>query len=383
MNDKDSKNIELLYEDLAGNTMPQYGSNAPIVVAPIGTETLRSGTVEIPNVPEEEMEKDNEELENISPIAKVLEDLKNTIQKYEQKKKERMTKRINDVINQESVNIQEGILGGILAGAGTLAKGIKQGSSTAFDPIRAGVDLIRKSESEEPDAAKTVGYKDKQSKPIIDKYVIKSDSSDVVGKVIAVNKPSNRFTVELQGNYFFAKNKNGKVGYVILNVTNENRPKIDLKYTLQKTLEVGQDTQFPSWFHYKGNAATIGAGTSTTPTPTRTSTPRQSALSGDVKIKPIRGSTYQGMDPTGTKRVIYTYNTKDGWTYQTRGGTNILNDADQQILTKKWRKQWQKYLDSGTPTNATYGPPKASAPSQRRKSNRGTITPNPNAARVQ
>ena len=210
-----------------------------------------------------------------------------------------------------------------------------------------------------------------------------SDSSDVIGKITGIDKKSNRFTVELQGNYYFAKDKNGKIGYTVIGLTNENKDKIQSKYDLVKTLEVGQNTKFPNWFYYTKDSAAIGAGTSTVTPSANASKQRTSAFKDEKSIKPINGSTYTGMDPTGSRRVVFTYDKKDGWSYQTRNATNFLNLADQQILTKKWRKQWVKYLESGTPTNATYGPPKQQTTSQRSKvKRRGNITPNPSQARI-
>lgn len=387
MRDKDSKKIEVLYENLAGNTLPEYGSNAPLVVAPMGTENLRSGVIEIPFVSDEERDKDNDEIENMSPIKRILEDLKETIKKIESRNKERMTKKINQVINQEST-IQEGILGGVLqgvAGAGVVAKGLKQGSSS-FDPIRTTIDLMKRADKESPTGSKTVGYGDKQETPVLNKQIVLSDSSDVIAKIIAVDKKSNRFTVELQGSFYFAKDKSGKIGYTIINLTNENKDKVQSKYDLVKTLEVGQNTKFPNWFYYTGNSVTVGAGTSTVTPSSSTNRQTSSVLNNEKNIKPINGSTYQGMDPTGARRVVFTYNKNDGWSYQTRNATNYLNPSDQQILTKKWRKQWVKYLESGKATNATYGPPKApkpqTAPARPKPQRRGSITPNPAQARV-
>jgi hypothetical protein len=387
MRDKDSKKIEILYEDLAGNTFPQYGSNAPLVVAPMGTENLRSGVIEVPHVPNDEKDKTNEEIETMSPIKKILEDLRDTIKKIELRNKERMTRKINRVINQEST-IREGILGGALqglAGAGVVARGIKQGS-TSFDPVRTTVDLLKRSEKESSTGSKTIGFGDKQKKPILNKDIVLSDSSDVVGKIVSIDKKSNRFTVELQGNFYFAKDKSGKIGYTIINLTNDNKDKIQSKYDLVKTLEVGQNTKFPNWFYYTGNTSTIGTGTSTVTPSTNASQQRSSVLNNEKNIKPVNGSTYEGMDPTGSRRVVYTYNKNDGWSYQTRNAINFLKPADQQILTKKWRKQWVKYLESGKPTNATYGPPKTpkqqTASTRPKPKRRGNITPNPSQARI-
>jgi len=55
---KQSKTLENIYEDMLGYNTPQYGSNASVVVQPMGTETLKSKDVEVHDI-EKDVEKDD------------------------------------------------------------------------------------------------------------------------------------------------------------------------------------------------------------------------------------------------------------------------------------------------------------------------------------
>jgi len=110
VHNKDVENLKKLYEDLAGETYPQYGGNYPIPVSYIGTETLKSGEVDVPV--SKEHETDDEDEIGKSSLDKIFDSVKDTIMKIEDKISERKKKEINKDL-KESYLINE--IGSFLA----------------------------------------------------------------------------------------------------------------------------------------------------------------------------------------------------------------------------------------------------------------------------
>ena len=147
MKDSDSKNLENLYEAMDGGSYPQYGSQYSISTPVIGTEELRSGYVDVPEDAGKESEKDDEDQEGESSLQKILDDLKDTIQRMEDKKKEREADELDTSLGESVVN-EASPLQGFLSkaystaksdptgGLGTIAGGVLQGASALDDWAR-------------------------------------------------------------------------------------------------------------------------------------------------------------------------------------------------------------------------------------------------------
>jgi len=95
--DKDNTKLEKLYEDLSDQNIPQYGSVAPIVVTPMGTETLKSAYVEVPEDADTYHESDDEDSESKSKLEDILSNLKDAIIKAEDKIKQRRINQLEDL----------------------------------------------------------------------------------------------------------------------------------------------------------------------------------------------------------------------------------------------------------------------------------------------
>ena len=134
MDSKDLKKISLLYEDLAGKEMPQYGSQAPISSSVMGTETLRSGYVDVPESGEQE--KDDEDQVGEKPWERLIDDIKDTIGKIENRIKA-------DEIDDADLSLKESVWGTLLnvgkeVGRNVAAAGLTYGaniSDTSSSPF--------------------------------------------------------------------------------------------------------------------------------------------------------------------------------------------------------------------------------------------------------
>lgn len=211
MRDSDSKKIELIYEAMDGGSYPQYGSNAPIVVAPMGTENLNSAYVDIPNAAKEH-DVDPEELEGESPLVKVLDELRNTIRKYEDRKKERESIELDKELEESTIN-EAGLLGGIANTAGSFIRGAKDPASAVKNAYGYWQDKNKKSEG-----TVSVGFDEKK---IEAKTEIKPERGmaivspqGVKATVIDINEPNKEFTVKLENGYVFVQKLN-QTGWII------------------------------------------------------------------------------------------------------------------------------------------------------------------------
>lgn len=124
----DLKKLKLIYEDMEGRPMAQYGNNdgpsQPSHV--IGTETLTQRQVQLPKDANERSEKDDEDQEGESSFKKILDGINQTIRKYEQRKKARFDDSLVEVEDElhENTIIQE-FVGDFIGG---FSKGIGAGS---------------------------------------------------------------------------------------------------------------------------------------------------------------------------------------------------------------------------------------------------------------
>lgn len=155
MDDKDLKKLKLVYEDLAGKEMPQYGSSSPISTPVIGTETLRSAYVEVPET--DEHEHDDEDEIGKPSYQKLIDNIKDTISDIEQKRKEKQLKEIDLKLGEESFTINEaGFLSGFYKGLttdtpaetlGSAIGSIKQGIADWYEKNKNRKELIIGSET--------------------------------------------------------------------------------------------------------------------------------------------------------------------------------------------------------------------------------------------
>jgi hypothetical protein len=124
----DLKKLKLIYEDMEGRPMAQYGNNdgpsQPSHV--IGTEPLTQRQVQLPKDANERSEKDDEDQEGESSFKKILDGINQTIRKYEQRKKARFDYSLDEVEDElhENTIIQE-FVGDFIGG---FSKGIGAGS---------------------------------------------------------------------------------------------------------------------------------------------------------------------------------------------------------------------------------------------------------------
>jgi hypothetical protein len=125
--EKDLRSLQLIYEDMEGRPMAQYGNDAsgqPSHV--IGTEPLIQRQVELPKDAGNESEKDDEDQNGETSFEKILDSINQTIRRYEQRKKARFDDSIDDVDEElhENTIINE-FVGGFVGG---LSRGINAGS---------------------------------------------------------------------------------------------------------------------------------------------------------------------------------------------------------------------------------------------------------------
>jgi hypothetical protein len=140
MRDKDSKNLESIYEsvkllkeDEAGRPYPAYGSNAASGSTPVmGTEPLIQRDVELPYDANEESDYDDEDDEGLTPLQKLLNDIKNTINDYEYNKQLRFNKEL-----EEESYVNEA-LSDIIGGAANFAGGAIGGAAKTFGSQNTG-----------------------------------------------------------------------------------------------------------------------------------------------------------------------------------------------------------------------------------------------------
>ena len=202
MRDSDRKSLELIYEDMEGRPMAQYGSNSAAQPSHvIGTEPMVQSEVEVPEDAGDKRESDDEEMDNESNLDKLLSDIKDTINSYEDKKQLRFNKEL-----------EEGFLGGALGG---FTSGIKDQAGQGEQIASAAGNLTNMATNAAKNLYKRatnkqdliIGDIDKVSgKPILPKknsYVkalINGEiNNNVTGKIIDVNENDKTYQVELVG----------------------------------------------------------------------------------------------------------------------------------------------------------------------------------------
>jgi hypothetical protein len=237
MKDSDSKKLENLYEAMDGGSYPQYGSQYSISTPVIGTEELRSGYVDVPEDAGKESEKDDEDQEGESSLQKILDDLKDTIQRMEDKKKEREADEVDTSLGESVVN-EASPLQSVLSKAYSTAKSDPTGG---LDTIAGGVlqgahDLYELAKGRK--RVKYVGFGDGEIKPeknmMIQVPQELTGSSKYVAKVIAVDEKRKTFEVKT------VPDKNGKTPKFKVKLVTGGSQQVD-QFT------VDQNSKYRSW----------------------------------------------------------------------------------------------------------------------------------------
>lgn len=206
MRDSDRKSLELIYEDMEGRPMAQYGSNSAAQPSHVlGTEPMVQSEVEVPEDAGDQRESDDEEMDGLTDLGKLLTDIKDTINSYEDKKQLRFNKELEEgfisgalggftsgIKNQQGQGEQIASAAGSLATKATQA--VKQGAKNLYNKITNKQDLIIgdiNKASGKPIEPKQNSY----VKAIIDGQI----NNNVTGKIIKVNKEDKTYQVQLLG----------------------------------------------------------------------------------------------------------------------------------------------------------------------------------------
>lgn len=193
MDNSDVRNLARLVEDLNGYNTPQYASNSPMIV-PAGVGTLKSAYVEVPEDDKEKDQKDDEDQESETPIQKLIDDIKDTIQSYEDKKERR---------EQVDLKLEEGyILNEFVSG---FMKGLNQGPTAAVEAGKDFASSFKKDNEEKNYKFSTlIGPKNPPKKG---EYIHSAEYDDATAKIVKVIDP-NRFQIILMKPTFYPQKDN-------------------------------------------------------------------------------------------------------------------------------------------------------------------------------
>jgi hypothetical protein len=183
MESDDVKKLQSLYEDLGGYNTPQYGSNSPLIT-PSGVGSLKSAYVEVPEIDETSDQKDDEDQTTETPIQKLIDGIRDTIQNYEDKKKRRESV---DLKLEENFVINE-----FISFVNGFNDGLKQGPIAAVNAANDLVGAFKDSKKEK--GSLLVGGSDNE--PIKGKYIHSGKYEDAIAQIVKViNK--NQFNIFL------------------------------------------------------------------------------------------------------------------------------------------------------------------------------------------
>jgi hypothetical protein len=134
MIDNDSKELKLIYEEMSGDPQAAYGSNAASMpVAVMGTEPLVQRDVEVPEDAGEESVTYDEDADSETPLETILNNVKETIRKYEERKQQRFESEL-----EESFLLEEPITSFL----GGFASGVKAGSHGSLLKAKEALDKL-------------------------------------------------------------------------------------------------------------------------------------------------------------------------------------------------------------------------------------------------
>jgi hypothetical protein len=182
MESDDVKNLQSLYEDLGGYNTPQYGSNSPLI-APSGIGSLKSAYVEVPDRDKTSDQKDDEDQKAETPIQKLIDGIRDTIQNYEDKKKRRQS---------VDLKLEENFILNEILGIGGFLQGLEKGPAAVVD---AGKELYKAyQDSNKEKTSLLIGGS--ENEPIKGKYIHSGKYEDATAKIVqVVNK--NKFNIQL------------------------------------------------------------------------------------------------------------------------------------------------------------------------------------------
>lgn len=327
MDRQDILKLQVLLENLTGEDMPQYGSVAPLVVSPMGTESLRSAYVEVPEDSGKHEDSDDESEETETPLEKIISNIKDIIADIEEKKKSRFSLET------------EGFLDSFVKAA--------QDPTQVVDTTKAYIDRISDK------SLQIIGDKNKDNKVIypsnnrdVTAVINGKLVKDVTGKITSTTPDRKKFTVTLTSpdNTFATKVNTGtgyeqimdKAGKPVLDaggnptykrvtnaqsgeeVTGKENPVIVLyksklsaanknaykDYSTKATFEIGMDATASDikWAYYTSKTTdtttpTSSPSTSPTSTPTPSTSPTSTPTPTSTR-KPPAGTpfNYKGKD---------------------------------------------------------------------------------------
>lgn len=178
MDRQDILKLQVLLENLTGEDRPQYGSVAPLVVSPMGTESLRSAYVEVPEDSGKHEDSDDESGETETPLEKIISNIKDIIADIEEKKKSRFSLET------------EGFLDSFVKAA--------QDPTQVVDTTKAYIDRISDK------SLQIIGDKNKDNKVIypsnnrdVTAVINGKLVKDVTGKITSTTPDRKKFTVTL------------------------------------------------------------------------------------------------------------------------------------------------------------------------------------------
>lgn len=181
MKDLDSDKLRLIYEDLSGGDYPQYGSSSPISTAVMGTEDLRSAYVDVPEEAGNQSSKDDEDMESDSPLQKAVDEIRNLLNKIENKQEE-----------ESIVDLDESVLGQALGAASGFGSGIEAGSAGSMTNLVSNIKGYQKDKKDKQ--GKPIG---KDNPPIVGAPVQMVSNPDVTGVITKVAQTKENYIVQL------------------------------------------------------------------------------------------------------------------------------------------------------------------------------------------
>jgi len=181
MKDLDSHKLRLIYEDLTGADYPQYGSSSPISTAVMGTEDLRSAYVDVPEKAGNQSSKDDEDMEGDSPLQKAVDEIRNLLNKIENKQEE-----------ENIVDLDESVLTQVLGAASGFASGIEAGGAGSMDNLVSNVKGFQKEKKDKE--GKAIG---KDNPPVVGAPVQMVNNPDVTGVITKIAASKENYIVQL------------------------------------------------------------------------------------------------------------------------------------------------------------------------------------------
>jgi hypothetical protein len=147
----------------------------------MGTEDLRSAYVDVPEEAGNQSSKDDEDMESDSPLQKAVDEIRNLLNKIENKQEE-----------ESIVDLGESVLGQALGAASGFASGIEAGSAGSMNNFVSNVKAYHKEKKDKE--GKPIG---KDNPPIVGAPVQMVSNPDVTGVITKVAQTKDNYIVQL------------------------------------------------------------------------------------------------------------------------------------------------------------------------------------------